>query len=296
MTKFYITNAIPYVNASPHLGFALEVCLSDVITRYYRQKGDDTFFLMGADENSLKNVRAAEEIGIKTKDLVSKNTRLFIDLNKVLNISNDFFIRTSGKEHFDGAQKFWLSCKKGDIYKKTYSGLYCVGCEEYKKEGDLILEEIKEGEKIGFGCCPEHPKDKVEVVEEENYFFRLSKYQKQLEELISKDVIKITPSSRKNEVLNFIKQGLEDFSISRSKERARSWGVPVPGDEEQVIYVWFDALINYITGLGYGVEGANYQKFWVENDRKLHVIGKGILKFHAVYWPAMLLSAGGSFL
>ncbi|MCL4386819.1 MAG: methionine--tRNA ligase [Patescibacteria group bacterium] len=277
MSKFYLTNAIPYVNAEPHIGFALEICQSDCIARYHRKKGDEVYFMMGADENSLKNVQAAEKAGKKTADFVKENTQAFIDLNKALNISNDDFIKTTEKRHIRGVEKIWKACEK-DIYKKNYKGLYCVGCEEFKKESDLM-----------DGCCSEHPNEKLEVVEEENYFFKLSNYQTKLEEIITKDIYKVYPASRKNEVLGFIKQGLEDFSISRSKERARGWGIPVPGDESQVIYVWFDALANYITGVDYAEEGEFFKKYWPAD---LHVIGKGILKFHAVYWPAMLLSAG----
>jgi len=293
MSKFYITNAIPYVNAKPHIGHSLEFCQSDAIARYHRLIGDDTMFMMGADENSLKNVQAAEKAGEKTTDFVSKLTQIFLDLNKELNISNDEFIKTSTLEHFKGAEKFWGDCdKNGDIYKKSYQGLYCVGCEEFKRESDLILGEIREGEKVGYGCCPEHPNSELQLIEEENYFFKLSRYQKDLEKLIKSGRIKIVPESRKNEVLSFIKMGLEDFSISRSVERAKGWGVPVPGDDSQVMYVWFDALVNYITGLGYGEDSEFFKKFWLENKNILHVIGKGIIKFHAIYWPAMLMSVG----
>jgi len=279
MKRFYITNAIPYVNARPHIGFALEICQSDAIARYHRLSGDDTYFLMGADENSLKNVLGAKKAGMDIQDFVAFNTDAFIDLNKDLNISNDDFIKTSSPEHFKGAEKLWKACEK-DIYKKSYKGLYCVGCEEFKKESDLV-----------DGCCSEHSNSKLETIEEENYFFKLSNHQKQLEEMVANDVIEIIPKSRKNEALSFIKSGLQDFSISRTKERAKGWGVPVPGDSSQVMYVWFDALANYITALGYGENGELFKKYWLDNKNILHVIGKGILKFHAVYWPAMLLSA-----
>lgn len=276
--KFYITTAIPYVNASPHIGFALEVIQTDVIARYHRDVlGEDTWFLTGTDDNSLKNVQAAEKEGIPVREFVDRNSKVFAGLKESLNLSNDDFIRTTSKKHFEGAQKLWKACEK-DIYKKKYKGLYCVGCEEFKKESELEN-----------GCCPEHPKDKIEVVEEENYFFALSKYQKQLEKIIGSDEYKIVPGTRKNEALSFVRQGLEDFSISRSKERAHGWGIPVPGDESQVIYVWFDALINYVTGIGYADDEKKFKKYWPAD---VHVIGKGILKFHAIYWPAMLLSAG----
>lgn len=291
MKKFYITTAIPYVNATPHIGFALEAIQTDAIARYHRDVlGDNTWFLTGSDDNSLKNVQAAEKENIPVKEFVDRNSKVFADLKDSLNLSYDDFIRTTSKKHFDGAQKIWRACEK-DIYKKKYKGLYCVGCEEFKRVEDLMLEEKKEGEKIGYGCCPEHPHDKIEVIEEENYFFALSKYQKQLEKIIESDKYKVIPGTRRNEALSFIKRGLEDFSISRSKERAHGWGIPVPGDESQIIYVWFDALINYITGIGYADDEKKFQEYWPAD---LHVIGKGILKFHAIYWPAMLLSAGVS--
>ncbi|MEI6499352.1 MAG: methionine--tRNA ligase, partial [bacterium] len=241
-----------------------------------RQTGFDVRFQMGSDDNSLKNVQAAEKKGLPIAEYVDEAAANFIQLNKSFNISNDDFIRTTEKRHIEGAQKLWAACEK-DIYKKKYSGRYCIGCEEFKREDDLV-----------DGCCPEHSNTKLEEVEEENYFFKLSNYQDKLIELIEKDIYKITPETRKNEALAFIKQGLEDFSISRSKERARGWGIPVPGDDTQVIYVWFDALANYITALDYAKEGEVFKKYWPAD---VHVVGKGILKFHAIYWPAMLLSA-----
>ncbi len=279
MKKFYITTAIPYVNAAPHLGFALELVQADVIARYHKLLDEDVYFVTGSDENALKNVRAAEEEKISVKELVDKNAKKFKDLKKALNLSWDDFIRTTENRHVKGAQKFWQSCKKDDIYKNNYKGLYCVGCETFYTEKDLVN-----------GLCPEH-KTKPEIVEEENYFFRLSKYQKQLERLISTDKLKIIPQTRKNEVLSFIKSGLEDFSISRTNERAKNWGISVPGDNSQKIYVWFDALSNYINALGYSENKPLFKKFWQNNENILHVIGKGITRFHAIYWPAMLLSA-----
>lgn len=279
--RLFLTTAIPYVNARPHIGFALEIIQTDTIARYYRQKGDDIYFLTGTDENALKNVQAAEKEGITTQALVDKNAQAFKDLAHVLNISNDDFIRTTEERHVAGAQKLWKETKKEDIYKKKYTGLYCVGCEQFYSEGELT-----------DGKCPEHLV-KPQPVSEENYFFRLSSYQKKLENLIESDTLKIIPHIRKNEVLSFIKQGLEDFSISRSVERAKGWGVPVPGDPSQIIYVWYDALANYITALGYGGKDESlFKKYWLENPHRIHVIGKGITRFHAVYWPAMLLSAG----
>src|SRR4030042_4713876 len=280
MKKILITTAIPYVNASPHIGFALEIVQADCLARFYRLLGYDVFFTTGTDENSLKNVQAAQAENIPIQKLVDKYAKQYEDLKEALNLSFDVFIRTSTKEHFKSAQKLWSLCKKEDIYKKNYKGLYCVGCELFYSKGELIN-----------GKCPEH-NTVPEVVEEENYFFRLSNYQKYLEKLITSDKLKITPITRKNEVLSFINQGLEDFSISRSKERAHGWGVPVPDDNSQVMYVWFDALTNYLTALGFGNDEKLYRKYWIENPNKLHVIGKGIIRFHAIYWPAMLASAG----
>ena len=281
--KFYITNAIPYVNAPPHLGHALEFVQTDTIARYRRLLGEDVFYLTGADENALKNVLAAEEASVPVKSFVDENTAKFEGLRDVLNLSYDDFIRTSDRErHWQGAQRLWQECEKaGDIYQKDYEGLYCVGCEEFKTEKDLVE-----------GFCPEH-KDKPKLVKEKNYFFRLSKYQDKLLDLVESDELKIIPRHRKNEVLSFIKSGLEDFSISRTKGRARGWGIPVPGDESQIIYCWYDALANYITALGYGQEKFEIRnsKFEIYWPADLHVIGKGITRFHAIYWPAMLLSA-----
>jgi methionyl-tRNA synthetase len=280
MKKVFISTSVPYVNAAPHLGHALEFVQADAIARYHRSLGDDVFFLSGSDENSLKNVQSAEKLGMPVKDLVDQNCQKFLDLKGLLNLSFDDFIRTTEKRHFDGAQKLWKVCEK-DIYKKTYKGLYCVGCEEFYKEDELV-----------DGLCPEH-KTKPELIEEENYFFKLSNYQDKLQKLIETDEIKILPEARKNEVLSFIKSGLQDFCISRSSERAKGWGIDVPGDPTQKLWVWFDALSNYINALGYGSsDETKFNEFWQNNEFKLHVIGKGIIRFHAVYWPAMLLSAG----
>lgn len=276
MTKFYITTAIPYVNADPHLGHALEFVQADAIRRYNELLGFRTFLTTGADENSLKNVQAAEKKGVATQELCDSIAEKFRKLAEDMSLSYDSFLRSSGKEHFTGSQKLWKLCAK-DIYKKMYRGLYCVGCEAFYTETELEN-----------GVCPEH-KSRPEIVEEENYFFRLSKYQKQLEKLIRTNKLKIIPEGRKNEVLAFIKSGLEDFSVSRSKKRAGGWGVPVPGDDGQIMYVWFDALNVYQTAIGFGTNERLYKKLWPAD---LHVIGKGILRFHAVYWPAILLSAG----
>lgn len=277
--KFFITTAIPYVNDRPHVGHALEMVQTDVLARYHRLKGEDVFFLTGTDENALKNVRAAIEEGVSTRELVDRNAEIFRSLKGVLNLSWDDFIRTTEGRHVKGAQKLWLACKK-DMYKKKYRGFYCVGCEEFKKEDELENN-----------MCQDH-KRVVELIDEENYFFALSRYQEKIRELIETDRVSIIPESRRNEMLAFIAQGLEDFSISRSIERSHGWGIPVPEDQNQIMYVWFDALSNYINAVGYGTENKRFQEWWQDNPNIFHVIGKGISRFHCIYWPAILLSAG----
>jgi methionyl-tRNA synthetase len=281
-SPWYVTTSIPYVNAQPHIGHALEDVQADVLARYHRLKREDVRFLTGTDENSLKNVRAAEREGIPTQALVDRNAAQFYALRDSLGLSFDDFIRTSvDPRHLAGVQKLWQACaRNGDIYQRAYSGLYCVGCEQFYAEDELI-----------DGLCPEHLVA-PELVEEQNYFFRLSRYADRLRELIETDQLRIEPRSRKNEVLGFIRGGLEDFSISRSRLRARGWGIPVPGDADQVTYVWFDALGNYITALGYADDEPCYGRYWAHNPHRTHVIGKNIIRFHAIYWPAMLLSAG----
>jgi methionyl-tRNA synthetase len=279
---YYITTSIPYVNAAPHLGHALEFVQADALARYHRLIGDDTYFLTGADENALKNVLAAEREGVPTSTLVARYSQTFRDLAEALNVSFDDFIRTStDPRHAAGVNKLWEACRRnGDIYTRTYRGLYCVGCEQFYTPDELI-----------DGRCPEHL-TVPEIVEEENYFFRLSRYGDRLLELIDAGQLRILPESRRNEVRSFVAAGLEDFSISRSSARARGWGIPVPGDPRQVVYVWFDALTNYITALGYAEDSPLYRRYWRDNPNRVHAIGKGIVRFHAVYWPAMLLSAG----
>lgn len=281
MNKYYITNAIPYVNAVPHIGHALEFIQSDTIARFHRLLGDDVYYVCGSDENALKNAQVAESEGIPVQELVDKYATAFSETAKKLNVSFDVFQKTSDQEkHNPASQKLWELCNNNDdIYKKSYKGLYCVGCEEFKSPEDLNEH----------GECPEHPGKKLQEVEEENYFFKLSKYQDQLLKLIESNEYEIVPEFRKNEIVSFIKSGLQDFSISRSNERAKSWGIPVPGDNSQRIYVWFDALNVYQSAIGFGWNEELYNKWWPAD---LHVIGKGIIRFHAVYWPAILLSAG----
>lgn len=278
--KYYITAAIPYVNAKPHIGHALEFVQTDTIARYHKLLGEEVVSLSGGDENALKNVQAAEAAGIPVQEFVDGNNKLFHELTKKLNCDFTIWQKGSDKEHhFPSSQKLWKLCERaGDIYKEKYEGLYCVGCETFYSP-----DELNEN-----GECFEHPGKPLQKVSEENYFFKLSKYQEQLIKLISSDEIKIYPKTRKNEVLSFLKQPLQDISISRSNERAKNWGVPVPGDDSQRIYVWFDALNIYQSGIGFGWDDEKYKKYWPAG---LHVIGKGIIRFHAVYWPAFLLSA-----
>ena len=280
MNKFYITTAIPYVNGNPHIGHALEFVQTDVIARYRRLKNEEVLLLSGSDENALKNVQAAEKAGVPVQQFIDQNAKLFIELADKLGIKFDVFQKGSDKRHYESSQKLWELCAKaGDIYKKAYEGLYCVGCETF-----YAPDELNENQE-----CFEHPGKKLEKISEENYFFKLSKYQKKITELIEKDELKIVPQTRKNEVLAFLKEPLQDISISRTNERAKNWGVPVPGDDTQRIYVWFDALNIYQSGGGFGLDEEKHKKWWPAD---VHVIGKGIIRFHAVYWPAFLLSAG----
>jgi methionyl-tRNA synthetase len=280
--QIYLSTTIPYVNARPHLGFALELVQADVLARHHRQNGERVRFQTGTDDNSLKNVLAAEAEGISTAELVNRNAAAFGGLREPLALSFDDFIRTSSDpRHLAGVERLWRACAaSGDLYQKHYEGLYCVGCEQFYKAAELR-----------GGRCPEHGTEPQRVAEE-NWFFRLSRYADQLYDLISSGRLRIEPAERRNEVLGFIAGGLEDFSASRSTVRARGWGIPVPDDPSQVIYVWWDALGNYITAPGYGTSDAGYRRWWTEADRRVHLVGKGVLRFHAVYWPAILLSAG----
>jgi len=269
--KFYITTAIDYTNAVIHIGHAYQKILSDALARYHRQIGDKTFFLTGTDEHGQKVEKAAIAKGISPKRFVDRIAKEDKKEWDSLNISYDRFFRTTDKDHIKFAQEFYLKSKKnGDIYLSQFEGLYCEGCEEFKEENELIN-----------GKCPLHPTKEIQKVSEENYFFALSKYQNFLLDHIKKHPEFIFPDSKRKEVIAFIKGGLKDFSISRQNVK---WGIPVPDDSKHTIYVWFDALINYLT---YGVEN----KCWPAN---IHVLGKDNLKFHAIYWPAMLKSAGYS--
>jgi methionyl-tRNA synthetase len=280
--RVYISTTIPYVNAPAHLGHALELVQADVLARHHRLAGDEVRFQTGTDDNSLKNVLAAAAEGVSTAELVDRNATAFARLREPLSLSFDDFIRTSSDpRHRPGVERLWRACAaSGDFYQQNYSGLYCVGCEQFYKPAELAA-----------GLCPEHGTPPQEITEE-NWFFRLSRYERQLHDLISDGRLRIEPAGRRNEVLSFIAGGLEDFSASRSTARARGWGIPVPDDPGQVIYVWWDALGNYVTALGYGTDREQYQHWWGQAGRRIHLVGKGVLRFHAVYWPAILLSAG----
>lgn len=275
--KFYITTAIDYTNDKPHLGHALEKIEADVVARFARQKGKTVRFLTGTDEHGVKIARAAEKTGKDPQEFVDEISRKFLELKNHLNLSFDDFIRTSDrKRHWPGVEKIWnVLSQNGDIYKKTYRGLYCVGHEAFITEKDLV-----------DGKCRDHQKE-PEVIKEENYFFKLSKYAPQIKEKIESGELRIVPATKKNEILSLIEQGLEDVSFSRPRKDL-SWGIPVPGDDTQTIYVWADALTNYLSAVGYGLD-ENYEKWWPAD---VQVIGKDILRFHAAIWPGMLLSAG----
>ena len=278
----FISTTIPYVNASPHLGHALEWVQTDAFARHMAMRGQDVYVLSGSDENALKNVLAAEKAGVSAKELVASNVVFFEELMKRLEVGLTRFIRTSvDQDHIDGAVEIWRRmAASGDIYTKEYSGLYCVGCEQFYGEDELV-----------DGKCPEHL-TVPELVSETNYFFKLSRYGDRLLQALESGEVKIVPETRRNEVTSFVRAGLEDISISRSMARARGWGIPVPGDDSQVMYVWIDALTNYTNALGWFRDDENWRKYWVEADDRVHVVGKGVTRFHAVYWPAMLMSAG----
>jgi methionyl-tRNA synthetase len=283
--RSYITTAIPYVNADPHVGFALEAVQADILARHRRARGDQVRFLSGTDDNSLKNVIAAREAGVPIADFVNAKARRFADLREHLSLSYDDFVRTSvDPRHRAGVERLWGECAaRGDLYERDYEGLYCVGCEAFLSSDELASD----------GTCSEHRKPPQRVAER-NWFFRLSRYEKALLDAIEGGRLRIEPEQRRNEALRFVRRGLADFSVSRSAQRAGGWGLPVPDDPGQVVSVWFDALANYVSALDYGTGGDLFRLWWEEADERIHVVGKGILRFHAVHWPAFLLSAGAA--
>ena len=275
----FITTSIPYVNAKPHIGHAIELVQADALSRYYRLRGMHTVLQTGTDENAQKNVEAAKEQNVPVQLFVDRNSALFSELVTALGISPDRFIRTSSTRHKIGVAEFWNRIDPPLFYKQSYKGLYCTGCEAFLLERDLEN-----------GLCPDHLAAPT-LIQEDNIFFRLSGYQERLENLIESDTIHVVPDVRKREVLSFIRSGLQDISVSRDSSRTAGWGITVPADPSQTIYVWIDALINYVTGSGFGSD-SRWEELWNETTRKIHVIGKNVWKFHAVYWPAMLLAAG----
>ena len=277
MAKFYTTTAIDYVNGAPHIGHAYEKILTDVIYRHFTQRCEDTYFLTGTDEHGIKIQKTSAEKGISPKDFCDINAQKFKDAWKTLDIGYSQFIRTTDEQHEKVVQKIFKKLvDKGDIYKHSYKGLYCSGCEAFLNEKDLTED----------GLCPDHLK-KPEVVEEENYFFKLTKYKDAIIKHIKTHPDFIVPAFRANEVLNQL-ENIEDISVSRVNSNV-SWGIPVLGDDSQVIYVWIDALSNYITAIGYDPEGSDgkFEKLWPAD---VQVIGKDILKFHSIYWPAILMA------
>lgn len=275
MSKHYLTTPIYYVNAWPHLGHAYTTLAADILARYYRLKGDEVLFLTGTDEHGAKIQQAADKAGKAPQIFVDEVSSRYKAVWEKLNISYDQFIRTTDAEHIASVQKFMerLQERKA-LYLEEYSGLYCVGCEKFITEKDLV-----------DGKCPDHG-TAPEKIKEKNYFFKLKEYLPFVKQLIEKDEIKILPQEKKNEVLGLFKQELEDFSLSRQNV---TWGIPMPFDTAQTVYVWVDALINYISAVGYGRDEVKYKKWWPAD---LHLMAKEILKFHAVYWPAMLMAAG----
>jgi methionyl-tRNA synthetase len=273
--NYYVTTSIPYVNGEPHVGHALEFIQADVLARAARQQGKPVIYCTGTDEHGSKIFQTAAKLGLTPRQLTDQMSERFKELQKELNISNDRFIRTTDKAHEERAQIIWKNLAK-DIYKSKYVGWYDVKQEEFVPESKADPARMK----------PDHPQA-YQKLEEENYFFKLSKYTDQVKQAIESGTFEIVPKTRKHEILAVLREGLEDISISRPKDKL-DWGIPVPGDSKQVMYVWFEALMNYITVLGYP-EHDDFKKFWPAN---VQVIGKDILRFHAAIWPAMLLSLG----
>lgn len=279
--SFYITTTLPYVNAEPHIGFAMELIRADVIARWKKLNGFDVFFNTGTDEHGLKIYRNAEKAGIDVQEFVDGHSEKFKELIELLGIDKDVhFIRTTDKNHIKAAQEFWKRCEaSGDIEKKIYKTKYCVGCELEKTDSELIDNK----------CCI-HPHLEIEIHEEENYFFKFSKYQKKLIDFYQSHPTFIIPEFRFNEIKSFVERGLEDFSISRLKEKM-PWGVPVPGDSKHVMYVWFDALVSYISTLDWPENEEQFTKFWTKGTPTQYA-GKDNLRQQSAMWQAMLMSAG----
>lgn len=277
MSKFYITTTLPYVNAEPHLGFAMEIVQADIVARYHRLLGDDVVFNTGTDEHGIKIYRAALEQKKDPQAYVDEYAAKFDALKEALNLSYTNFLRTSSPQHKKAAQEFWKLClKNGDIYKKNYKIKYCVGCELEKTDSEL--ED---------GKCPIHPNLEIEIIEEENYFFKFSKYQQPLLDLYNRNPQFVLPDFRLKEIKEFVAKGLQDFSISRLKEKL-PWGVEVFNDPDHISYVWFDALVCYISTLGWPEDEKKFNEFWPV----VQMAGKDNLRQQSAMWQAMLMSAG----
>lgn len=273
----YLTTTLPYVNSDPHLGFALEIVQADAIARYQRLIGNDVFFNFGTDEHGLKIYRKALENKKEPQEYVDEYAKKFDALKKALNLSYNNFIRTTDSHHIKAAQEFWKKCdENGDIYKKLYKIKYCVGCELEKTDSELVN-----------GRCPIHPNLEIEIIEEENYFFKFSNYQKPLLDFYDKNPDFVIPESKFNEIKTFVKSGLQDFSISRLKSKM-PWGIDVPDDPEQIMFVWFDALVNYVSAVGWPDDKEKFEKWWPV----IQFAGKDNLRQQTAIWQAMLLSAG----
>ncbi len=276
MNHYYITTTLPYVNADPHVGFAWEIVTADTLARYHQLVGDQVVFNTGTDEHGLKIFRQAEENHISPQVYVDGYAEKFKELKTLLNLSVTHFVRTTDSHHIQAAQFFWTRCMdRGDIYKKTYKVKYCVGCELEKTESELI-----------DGKCPLHPNKEIEIIEEENYFFKFSAYQQPLLDLYESQPDFVQPESKMRAIVAFVKHGLEDFSVSRLKTKM-PWGIEVPGDPDQVMYVWFDALINYISTLGWPENTQSFSDYWPG----IQIAGKDNLRQQAAMWQAMLMSA-----
>lgn len=284
MTDLYLTTSIPYVNGSPHLGHALELVHADVLARHRRLRGRRVRLQTGTDDHALKNVTAADAAGEPVGRFVARNVGRFRTLVDALGVEADEFVSTSADErHPFAVRELWERCARaGDLFQGTYDGLYCAGCEQFFESSELVDGIV----------CPEHGTP-AERVSERNWFFRLSRYREQILGLIESGALQVEPEVRRNELIGFLREPVRDLSVSRPADRAAGWGIPVPGDPEQVVYVWFDALTNYLTGLGFGTpDESQFDRWWAGGVERTHVVGKGIARFHAVFWIAFLLSAG----
>ncbi|MFA5854712.1 MAG: methionine--tRNA ligase [Candidatus Gracilibacteria bacterium] len=289
MSKFYITNAIPYVNAAPHMGHALELCEGDALARYHEMIGDDVYFLVGTDEHGSKIQQVAKDKGVAPAEFVEGISATFIEMTRAFGARNNNFLRTTSDLHKRGAQKFWEMLEKaGDLYEKEYEGNYCTGCETFVLDKDAEKStEDGAGSDASYGLCPIHKKPLTHL-KEKNLFFRLSKYSDQIREKVLSGELTILPESRRNEFLSVLKDGLQDVSFSRPL-KTLSWGIPVPGKPDQVMYVWCDALTNYLTALGFADDDPLWRELWPAD---VHLIGKDIIRFHCGIWIGMLISAG----